>query len=104
MPLTHPARTSSQSAITIRSDQLFRGLGPEQWLVIAPTHRYASQGGTPGLARITPNKLLKIVERLLSETALMRPRPPLQQLMQGLREIPNLQGCTGGETYRLKRY
>ena len=92
MPLMHPAHKTKPSAIAISPDQLFWGLGPDQWLLIAPALGNASQGGTSALARITPSKMLKIMQRLLSEAALVSPRPSLQQLMQGLREIPNLQG------------
>jgi hypothetical protein len=92
MPLKHPAHKRWPSAITISSDQLFWGLGPDQWLLIAPAPGNASQGSTPSLARITSSKLLEVMQRLLREAALVRPRTSLQQLMQRLGKIPNLQG------------
>jgi hypothetical protein len=96
--------SSRTPAIAISSDQLFWGLGPNQWLLIAPALGNASQGGTSALARIPPSKLLKIMQRLLSEAALVSPRPSLQQLMQELRENPNLQGrhrrlCSTSQRY-----
>lgn len=50
------------------------------------------QGRDASLTRGSPSHLLKLIERLLAEAALVSSCPALQQLMQRLREAPDLQG------------
>ena len=92
------------SALAIFADQLFWGLAPAGWRLITPTRRAARQGCCPALPGIATSKLLKIMQRLLRKAALVRTGPTLQQLMQGLGEIPNLQGGQSATTILSSEY